>query len=476
MKRDRAFKLVYILFASTLFLPRISSAYFPAPLSPRYITECDTQCQPTDTIRITDAPITPGRYDQPSLLIGYAYTTPVSGTVPVYVTQCQTQCSPTDSLKITSTPITPNRYDQPSALIGYVYNTQISGTAPVYLTRCGTQCLPYASLKTTSTPITPGRYDQPSVLVGYLYPSLPPSSSYTLSPTYFIGSVIYLPPGQGPSSITYGAGTVTGTTVSSTSSWSNNSSIGLSYAGFSISFGDDFGGSSTNSVDAEHTYNQSTTYKGPASNSINHDYDQILIYLGVKVQVTVDYLGNVVWSPDFSQIASAGYAETGYPISVGCLRSNSTIPASQCTATISLLNSAGVTSADYPSIIGADPFSSPSAPLSPDQNRFKLIDSVNFLPSPTTSTITYTENNSTTITNSVTSNYSYSVGAGGSYSFLKADDKFTWGNSSTVSNKTGSTDSSSFTLSLPSAPYSGPSTIFVYFDTIYKTFMFSFNQ
>jgi hypothetical protein len=32
------------------------------------------------------------------------------------------------------------------------------------------------------------------------------------------------------------------------------------------------------------------------------------------------------------------------------------------------------------------------------------------------------------------------------------------------------------TLSLPSAPYSGPMTLFVYVDTIYKTLLFSFNQ
>jgi hypothetical protein len=28
---------------------------------------------------------------------------------------------------------------------------------------------------------------------------------------------------------------------------------------------------------------------------------------------------------------------------------------------------------------------------------------------------------------------------------------------------------------LPSYPYTGPSTLYVYFDTIFKTFMFSFN-
>ena len=70
----------------------------------------------------------------------------------------------------------------------------------------------------------------------------------------------------------------------------------------------------------------------------------------------------------------------------------------------------------------------------------------------------------------------FAVAAGGSDGILKNTNKLTFTQSSTTSNRTGSNATSAFTVSLPSAPYSGPSTLFVYVDTIYKTFMFSFSQ
>src|SRR5438477_286376 len=50
--------------------------------------------------------------------------------------------------------------------------------------------------------------------IGYVYPTIPASKNFTVNPKYFIGSVFYVPPGAGASSIAYGAGTVTGTTMS----------------------------------------------------------------------------------------------------------------------------------------------------------------------------------------------------------------------------------------------------------------------
>ena len=125
------------------------------------------------------------------------------------------------------------------------------------------------------------------------------------------------------------------------------------------------------SVDMQNTSSTSTMYKGAPSNSINHDFDQIQIFLGVSVNAVVDHPGHVIWGVDFSQIANRGFAETGYPISVGCLRSNSTISSSAaCTDTVNFLSSAGITSADYPNIIGADPFADPSAPLTPSTTYY----------------------------------------------------------------------------------------------------------
>jgi len=416
-------------------------------------------------------------------LIGYLDQTQVAGTTPVYLT-CGNVSGPKPPLVCTNnwgvSATTGGHY---GAFIGYVYTSQITGTAPVYLA-----CNNVTGSGTKQPPVCDGNWfiatapgNHFSFFIGYVYIT-PPVSTYTLSPRYFIGSVIYVPPGQGPSSITYGAGTVTGTTVSTTQSWNNTltASVTADITGSkgtaSVSFGGGFSGSSTTSMDMQSTTTSSTMYKGPASNSINHDYDQILLYMGVKLHASVDYLNNLTWNTDFSQIAAQGFAETGYPISVGCLRANSTIPAALCTATVNFLTSAGVTAADYPAILGADPFADPSAAQSPDASRYLLIDSVNFLPNPTTSTFTYSESNSSTLTNTNVSSYTYTEGLSISLPILKISNSVSITDSSSHSNQTGSISTSAFTLSLPSSPYTGPSTLFVYVDTIYKTFMFSFVQ
>jgi hypothetical protein len=219
----------------------------------------------------------------------------------------------------------------------------------------------------------------------------------------------------------------------------------------------------------------SRTFRGQASNTINHDYDQVVLYLGVKLNATVDYLGNVVWDVDFSQIANQGFASSGYPISIGCMRPGSTVPAVQCVDVLNFLAMNNITSVDFPEILKVHPFADPGAPAAPDHDRYLRIDAVNFLPDPTTSTYTYNLNNSSTLTNARTKSVSFTVSAGGTYGILKNTNTLTFTQSSTTSNRTGSNSSSQFVVSLPSAPYGGPSTLFIYVDTIYKTFMFSFS-
>lgn len=309
--------------------------------------------------------------------------------------------------------------------------------------------------------------------------SVPAQPTFTAHPKYLIGSVVYAPPGEGRSSLTYGFGTVTGTTVSTAQSWNSNSTAGASAGNSHVAFDNSFGGSTSTSVDMRDNTSSQGTYQGPPSNSVNHDYDLIQIFIGVDVNAFVDGLGSVTWGLDFSKIASRGFAGTGYPIAVGCLRSNSTIPPSDCAATVNFLGSAGITPADYPGILGADPFADPNASPSPDHDRYVQIGSLAYLPNPI-STVTYTGNNSTATTNSTTSAYSYSVDSSVSGSYdgvsLKDPNIFTWTNSSTQSNTNSTSNSISLTLSLPSSPYGGPATLYVYLDTIYKTLMFSFSQ
>src|SRR5690242_2031849 len=186
----------------------------------------------------------------------------------------------------------------------------------------------------------------------------PPVATFAVNPKYFIGSVIYMPPAAG-SSINYGFGTVIGTTVSTTSSWSKGSVAGsqiglqLPTGDSPITFGDGFGGATTQSVDMQDSFARtSVTFAAGGADAINHDYDQILLFLGINVNASVDPLGNVAWGMDFSQILNQGFATSGYFVAVGCLRPNSTIftdPA--CASDRSGLSSLlGITAADYPNI------------------------------------------------------------------------------------------------------------------------------
>ncbi len=424
----RALILIGALAAPILLWPRVSFAYLPAPLSPVYLnTPSDGQgsCLPGYSIGTSPS-------SSCSQFIAYVYTTQVTGTSPVYLNSAMGDFScPYIQLFIGGSPS-----NACAQFIGYFNMTQVSGTSPIYLNASvddfGT-CTSNYSISSTSA-------NWCAQFIGYGYLTLPPPVNFTVFPKFFIGSVIYVPPGQGASSISYGAGTVTGSTVSTTDSWSKSSSTGVQVGIVSITFGDNFGGQTTHSVDMQETVSQNATYRAPPSDFVNHDYDQIQIFLGVNVNASVDYLGNVAWGLDFSQVASRGFAETGYGITVGCLRPNS----------------------------------------APDPDRYVLIDSVVYFADPTATTFTYTENNSTTTTNSVTISYGYSVGAGLSPSYdgtsLKISDTLTFTSSSTRSNRTGSTNSSAFTLSMPSNAYTGPTTLFVYMDTIFKTFMFSLRR
>jgi hypothetical protein len=476
-RRSSMLRWLFTMAALTAVLLFMAPSSF-AMLAPTYIACTGVPMRPQPPVncsgiwKVTHAPGAPIES-----FIGYVEQTQVAGTVPAYLTCKAVRPTPRADFEcdgkwfISNAPY--SRYD---SFIGYTYTAPIPDTSPRYI----------ACVRDTSSPRGPPKCHNRwfttadsskffASFIGYSYLE-PPLVRYGLSPKYYVGSVIYMPPGQGPSSITYGAGTITGTTLSTQESWNVSANFSFGIGNSSVSFGNTFGGATSESTDMQISSSASRTYRGQASNAINHDYDQVVLYLGVKFNATVDYLGNVVWDIDFSQIANQGFAASGYPISIGCLRSGSTVPAALCVDILSFLAAHDITSADFPEILNVHPWAYPGAPASPDQDRYVLIDAVNFLPDPTTSTYTYNLSNSSTITNARTKSVSFTVSAGGSYGILKNTNTLTFTQSSTASNRTGSNSTSQFVVSLPNTPYGGPSTLFVYVDTIYKTFMFSFTQ
>jgi len=229
---------------------------------------------------------------------------------------------------------------------------------------------------------------------------------------------------------------------------------------------------------------ENAKFTGPASNSINHDFDEIILFLGVLVNVSIDYAGKVTQSLDFSQMASSGFPSTGYFVVVGCLNPiSSNYDNLDCQSERTQLANWNIGSDAYPDILAADLFWDPNnQPTTIDPNRFKpveQVESVSYSPNQDNPTIQVTNTNSLTVTNTVTATDSHSVGFSiriGDFDKAKLtiSDKMTFTNESTTSNRTGNTDMSTFTITMPSAPYNGPASLNIYVDTIYKTFMFSF--
>jgi hypothetical protein len=323
------------------------------------------------------------------------------------------------------------------------------------------------------------------------------SFTFVVKPKFYIGSVFYVPPGggplssQGPSSMTYSDTTVIGSTVSTTKSWSVQSTLGVNIGsnplGFpigadtTITFGTNFSGSTTTSVDLQNMLNNSKTYKtGIASDSVNHDWDTILIYAGVNVNTTVDGSGGVTWGMDWSHITDQHFGMNGYPLTVGCLLPVSSIPSTECTGTIEQVQQLQLTQDDINNILAADPFAVLStAPTTIDPCRYVTFYSYSYFPLPVPTPDNKTVTNSVTSKLLETRSHEYSVSFSVDASLNVVDfakghltdtEKFTWTNSSTTSTSTGTIKTSTLALW---PPVSLLATLYVYQDTIYKTLMFS---
>jgi hypothetical protein len=454
----------------------MSFAFFPAPLSPLFLGNSGQDAQDGcfgGMVLTTDSQT----YHQCGNTIAYVYATQVSGTVPLYMgASADDGCFGGGGYTVNP------QYGVCGGVVAYVYATQVAGTVPLFIgvdPNSPDGCFGGGVFTTDSQ-----TYAQCGNTIAYVYPSIPAPTLFTLFPKFLIGSVFYLPPGAGVgSTISYAAGTMTGSTLSTTDSWNFEASAGFQFGNktdnINITFGNSFGGSTTHTVDMQETTTLTQPFRAPSSDLINHDFDQIQIFLGVNVNGSQDYLGKITWGMDFSQILSRGFAPDGYNIPVGCLRPNSSIfSSSACVSVMNQLSSLGITSDDYPKILGADPFADPAASQTPDPDRYVRINAFQYFPDPGGQPVVWNVSNNSSTTNAHTTSYSYSVSVSLSGDLplvsLKESNKFTFTHSSTTTNKTGSNTSSTLTLSSPSDTYLGPGTLNVYLDTIYKSFMFSF--
>jgi hypothetical protein len=340
----------------------------------------------------------------------------------------------------------------------------------------------------------------------------PPPVTGTVQLKYKILTVLYAPPGtnggSSSSQVSYSSGSTTGSTTTSTSSYKSDYSISASIgignpdtAG--VSLGDSFEITNTHTqsdaLDIKKAVTKTILVGGPAADGIDHDRDEIWLWLEPIVNISVADKA-VEWS--FADV-SKGFTQFYY---VGWLKNPSTMPPAQLQA----LQSSGITPQDYAEILKADPFSGCaqlvnarvktaarrigppgglvcSTPL-PSAPRYVFLQQwfpyePPFAAGDPNTTVQLKFDNSLVNTSTSTAEVDLKLGLTASASFgglnpfirasFKTDDSWTWTDTEAHATATGTTQSVFATVGGPAFGYKGPYNMMeLYFDTVYQTFAF----
>lgn len=305
-------------------------------------------------------------------------------------------------------------------------------------------------------------------------------------PKYYVLAVVYAPPGTkgggSSSSVNYGSGSTAGTTVSSSHSFKQKYQLSVT-ATFgdpkadSLAIGASFAYSrnSTNAsaLDIKKTIASEINVPGPSVDGIDHDRDQIWLWLNPKIGLTLTAT-SASWTLQDGQTADIQF------VFVGHLKNPNLMPP----GVAARLQTYGITTADFPNILSADPFANGSPAIDPA--RYQSVHTTfpyepPFAQGDPVTTFKTTITNANTDSNSLTKENEYTLGATvqgdtGFFSLfqteIKSEDSWTWTNSKTTGSSTSTTESASATVGGPSFGYTGPTDMGVYYDVYYKTFLF----
>jgi hypothetical protein len=303
----------------------------------------------------------------------------------------------------------------------------------------------------------------------------------TLFPHYYVISVMYAPPGTS-SNVDYGQGSSLGSTTSASSTFNSSTTVTVASSGNAVVGGGGFSVSATASgtqgssasYDVKETTQTDFIVNG-FQDAINHDLDRIYLWLNPQVNISA-YGDDVSWTITARQ----GQTPLLQYVNVLWLRQPSTMPSDVA----ALLASAGITSADYAQILKADPLATGGAL---DPNRYKLQTELPYEPvavkgqNPTATKYALSKTMNQSWANTASTSYSVKMEASGGVDFfgllsakLTVADSFTWTQSNGFSSTQGSTVSASASIVQPAFEYTGPTALNVYLDTVFNTFVFSF--
>ena len=317
----------------------------------------------------------------------------------------------------------------------------------------------------------------------------------TVNPSYVVLTVVYAPPGtnggKSSSTVSYGSGSTTGSTTSVSNSFKQAYSIAADTgAGFigngggvGLSFTYGVNASDGEALDIKKSSNTTITRPGPSVDGIDHDRDTIYLWLNPVVSLSLNS-SSAVWTFNGSGTADIQYVYVGWLRNPSCSQ-DATHPECMPDNMRSKLKAYGINEADFPDILAHDAFA--SGPTTPDPARYQAL---NFTfpyeppfsatdPVPTT---TFNVSNSSTATTNSSTTDDYKVDLTihqeGNYlglvkESMKTTGSWEWSSTATKSSSTGTTDSASVTVGGPAFGYTGSTDIEIYFDKIYKTFVFA---
>jgi hypothetical protein len=322
-------------------------------------------------------------------------------------------------------------------------------------------------------------------LGGYKTKSMPGIEWPTLAsprPKYVVLTLVYAPPGtnggRSASQVEYSNGSSTGTTLSFSSSFKEGVSATLSGAEKlkDNSFGLSMTETSTNdsSLAIKKSVTNDIKVPGPSADGIDHDEDTFYLWLNPQFEVSVDPQKNLDW-----ELGMSGPTMIIQKVFVGQLKNPSTMNA----GLRQQLTAAGLTQADFAEILKLDPCWLACPPVDPNR----------FVPLPYTfpydpplhaadsvATVTQTLQSSVAydMRHTVQTEYNVALSAGGPitmYLDLKLGDALTWTNTQSTASNNTSTQSATVTIGGPAFGYNSPDVdVWVYWDTIYNSFFFSF--
>jgi hypothetical protein len=310
----------------------------------------------------------------------------------------------------------------------------------------------------------------------------------SLNPQYYVLGVIYAPPGFNgdsllASSVTYANGNTMSHDTKVTNSFKQGVSVTASaeipvLADTVIPVSGSVGGgyavtdSTSGGLTVTNTILDSVQWSGPAVDGLRHDEDVIYLWLNPRVSFAQDG-SSTLWTLGINPDTYAHATMDVQYVKVAWLKGTQPMP----TGVANELAAHAIGPAQYAQLLALDPFATGGTTV--DTTRFQ--DTGRSFPyetgaPQTTFSVTGTNATSTGTAHTEDTTVSATLTAGSSDTWTKLSVTGTWDwTSSTATTDTATTtQSASVTVTGPSAAYTGPSNIRVYYDLLYKTFMFQF--